>query len=101
LRENLAKVVNSDAAESLRWPPGLWPSYDICTEEAAKIVANDAKAARAIVCGAAALHEMPKGSPQQKADWARAEYDRKYGDPDEDAGLIFGGRDGIRAADGG
>ncbi len=81
LRETLAKLRNSQAvAETVRWTPGLWPSYAICTEEAANLVGNDAEAARAIVCGAAALHEMPKGSPEQRAEWARAELDRKYGD---------------------
>jgi transcriptional regulator with XRE-family HTH domain len=84
LRDSLSRVSNSPKmAESVRWPPGLWPSYEICTEEAARIVGNDAKAARAILCGAAALHEMPKGSQQQRADWAQAELDRKFGDFDD------------------
>ena len=81
LRDGLSKISNSpESVESVRWSPSLWPSYEICTEEAANIVGNDAKAMRAIVCGAAALHEIPKGTPEQRADWARAEFDRKYGD---------------------
>jgi len=72
LRDALARVSTSpEAAKSVRWTPGLWPSYAICTEEAADIVGNDAEAARAIVCGAAALHDMPKGSPGERAQWAR------------------------------
>jgi transcriptional regulator with XRE-family HTH domain len=79
LREALAKASKSpEAAESVSWTPGLWPSYEICTEEAANLVGNDAGAAGAIVCGAAALHEMPKGSPEKRAEWARAEFDRKF-----------------------
>jgi transcriptional regulator with XRE-family HTH domain len=81
LRDTLAKVSSPpEVSESVRWPPGLWPGYEICTEEAAKFVGDDAKATHAIVCGAAALHEMPKGSPEQRAEWARAEFRRKYGD---------------------
>jgi hypothetical protein len=83
LRDTLSRTSNSPKiAESVRWMPGLWPSYEICADEAANIVGNDAKAAHAIVCGAAALHEMPKGSPEQRAEWALAEFDRKYGDLD-------------------
>ncbi len=88
LRETLAKLRNSQAvAETVNWTPGLWPSYEICTEEADNLVGNDAKAAHAIVCGAAALHEMPKGSPEQRAEWARAEFDRKYRDLLDSFGL--------------
>ena len=84
LRDSLSKVSDSnEAVASVRWSPGLWPSYDICAEEAGIIVGNDAKAAHAILCGAAALHEMPKGAPQQRAEWAQAEFDRKYGDLDD------------------
>jgi transcriptional regulator with XRE-family HTH domain len=84
LRGNLARVSgSSEIAESVRWTPGLWPSYEICADEAANIVGNDATAARAVIIGAAALHEMPKGSPEQRAEWARAEFDRKYGDLDD------------------
>ncbi len=84
LRDSLSKVSDSnEAVESVRWSPGLWPRYEICAEEAGTIVGNDAKAAHAILCGAAGLHEMPKGAPQQRAEWAQAEFDRKYGDLDD------------------
>jgi hypothetical protein len=84
LRDSLARVSSSpEAAKSVRWTPGLWPSYEICTEEAGSIVGGDARAARAIVCGAAALHDMPKGSPEQRAEWARAELDRFERDLDD------------------
>lgn len=85
LRESLSKIGSSpETVETVRWANGMWPSYEICTEEAANIVGNDARAARAIVSGDAALHEMPKGSPEQRADWARAELDRKYSSFDLD-----------------
>jgi len=81
LREALSKATKSpEAVESIRWTPGLWPDYEICKEEAASIVGNDARAAQAILFGWAALHEMPKGSPEQRAEWARAESDRKLPD---------------------
>jgi transcriptional regulator with XRE-family HTH domain len=86
LRDSLARVSSSpEAAKSVRWAPGLWPSYEICTEEAGSIVGGDSKAARAIVCGAAALHDhdMPKGSPEQRAEWARAELDKWEHDLDD------------------
>ena len=91
LRDSLSKVSDSnEAVASVRWSPGLWPSYDICAEEAGIIVGNDAKAAHAILCGAAALHEMPKSAPQQRAEWAQAEFDRKYGDLDDLLGDLDG-----------
>jgi hypothetical protein len=73
LRDSLAKVSNSpEVAKSVSWWPGFGPSYEICTEEASSIVGGDTKAARAIVSGDAALHEMPKAySPEQRAEWAR------------------------------
>lgn len=80
LRDKLVEVGSTESAESVSWPPSIWPSYEICADEAAVIVGGDTKAARAILCGAAALHEMPKGSPQQRAEWAQAEFDREYGD---------------------
>jgi len=83
LRESLANVSSSQAvAKTVRWTPGLWPRYEICAEEAATVVGGDAVAAHAILSGAAALHEMPKVSSTDRARWARAELDRKYGDPD-------------------
>jgi len=84
LRDSLSRLnASTELVESVRWAPGLWPSYQICTEEAASVVGNDKTAAHAILCGAAALHEMPKGSPKQRAEWARAEFDRKYGGRDD------------------
>jgi hypothetical protein len=84
LRNSLSNISTStELADSVRWAPGLWPSYQICSEEALSVVGNDTSAAHAIVCGAAALHEMPKGPPEQRAEWARAEFDRKYGDLDD------------------
>jgi transcriptional regulator with XRE-family HTH domain len=80
LKAALADV--SDSATFERWQPRLWPRYQICSEEAAKVVGGDAEATRAILDGAAALHEMPKASPRERAEWARAEFDRKYGDLD-------------------
>jgi transcriptional regulator with XRE-family HTH domain len=80
LRNSLSKInTSTELAESVQWTPGLWPSYKICSEEAANVVGNDTTATLAILCGAAALHEMPKGSPEQRAEWARAEFDRKFG----------------------
>jgi transcriptional regulator with XRE-family HTH domain len=96
LRDSLSKVSDSnELAGSVRWSPGLWPSYEICAEEAATIVGNDAKAARAILCGAAALHEMPKGTPEQRLEWAQGEFDRKDRDFDD----LLGNLDGPPAAD--
>jgi transcriptional regulator with XRE-family HTH domain len=93
LRNGLSNIsTGTELADSVRWAPGLWPSYQICSEEAASVVGNDTSAARAIVCGAAALHEMPKGTPEQRAEWARAEYDRKYGDLDDFLGDVTGPR---------
>jgi transcriptional regulator with XRE-family HTH domain len=81
LRNALAKIGDSqEEAESFRWCPPLWPRYEICAKEAAELVGGDTKAAQAILNGAAALHEMPKGSPAERAEWGRAEFDRKYGD---------------------
>jgi hypothetical protein len=80
LKAALADVSNSATFE--RWEPRLWPQYQICSEEAAKVVAGDAEATRAILDGAAALHEMPKASPRERGEWARAESHRKYGDLD-------------------
>jgi hypothetical protein len=98
LRNCLSKINTfTELAESVRWVPGLWPSYRICTEEAASVVGNDTTAAHAILCGAAALHEMPKGSSEERADWARAELDRKYDSPD--LNCLFYGPAGPHSAD--
>jgi transcriptional regulator with XRE-family HTH domain len=84
LQDSVSAVSNSaKIADSIRWPSGLWPRYKICAEEAARIVGNDADAVHAILCGAAALHEMPRATPQQRAEWANAEFRRKYGDLDD------------------
>jgi hypothetical protein len=81
LQNALAKVSNSHKGpKPVRWLPFLCPSYEICAEEAAAIVGGDTKAAQAILCGEAALHEMPKGSPAERAKWARAEWERKFKD---------------------
>ena len=78
LRDNFSKVSDSnEVAQSVRWHPDRWPSYQICAEQAGTIVGNDAGAARAILSGVAALHEMPKGTPQERAEWARAESNRE------------------------
>ncbi len=47
------------------------PSYGICHDEAAEIVGGDQEAAVAIIHGRVALHEMPKGTPAERAEWAR------------------------------
>jgi len=96
LRNSLSNISTcTELADSVRWAPGLWPIYQICSEEAASVVGNDKSAAHAIVCGAAALHEMPKGPHEQRAEWARAEYDRKYGDIDD----LIGDFTGLQVAD--
>ena len=79
LRNALDMASNAEAA-TVSWTPGLWPRYEICTEEAAAIVGGDVDATHAILSGAALLHEMPKASSADRADWARAEFSRKYGD---------------------
>ena len=98
LRKALAKVIDTtEGMDSVRWTPGLWPSYEICADEASALVGGDEKATCAILCGAAALHEMPKASPADRAVWARAEFDRKYGDLDDLLGELSpsaGGKDG-------
>ena len=71
---------SADKAALVQWPHGLWPSYEICAEQATALVGDDDKAVQAILCGAAPLRDMPKGGQSEKAAWARAEFDRKYGD---------------------
>ncbi len=72
LRDGVARVGQSpEAPDSIRWEPYSGPSYEICAEEASSIVGNDIEATRAIVSGDAPLHEMPKGSPEERAEWAR------------------------------
>ena len=48
--------------------------YWICYDEAAERVEGDAKAVFAFVSGPAASHETPKGTPAQRAEWARTWY---------------------------
>ena len=60
------------------------PLYWICFDEAAKIVGGNFGAAMAILRGEAALHEMPKGSPAEKAAWARSKWDEAHGEGDFD-----------------
>jgi transcriptional regulator with XRE-family HTH domain len=62
----------NDAHEPVRCP--WWsgePSYEICFDEAAEIVGGDEDVARAIINGQVALREMPKGTPAERAEWAR------------------------------
>jgi transcriptional regulator with XRE-family HTH domain len=66
LRERLAEHQQSDAED---------PLSRFCKEEAAELVDGDTEATNAILCGTAPLHEMPKGSPAERAQWAR---DRHY-----------------------
>ncbi len=73
LRDSLARVSKSpELVEWTSWAPGLSPSYAICWDEAAELVGGDEDAALAILDGWASLHEMPKGTPEQRAEWARA-----------------------------
>jgi transcriptional regulator with XRE-family HTH domain len=68
-------------AGPVEWKPGSTPSYRICGEQAAALVGDDEEAVNAILCGAAALHEMPphirKSSPSERAQWARSELRRQ------------------------
>jgi hypothetical protein len=70
----------SGSEERVAWLPNVSPSYWICSDEAAAIVGGDSEATEAILNGGAALHEMPpeirKSSSAEKADWARAEYEK-------------------------
>lgn len=62
----------NDADEPVRCPS--WsgePSYYICQDEAAEIVGGDQTAADAIVEGRADLHDKPKGTPTEIAEWAK------------------------------
>ncbi len=63
----------NDADEPVRCPS--WsgePSYYICQDEAAEIVGGDQTAADVIVEGRADLHDKPKGTPAEIAEWARS-----------------------------
>lgn len=87
-------------SEPVRFHPGRCPEYAICAEEAAAIVGGDAEAVKAILRGAAALHEMPKDSPaEERAAWARAEYDREYGDFDRMIAEFLGNSTTAKCAD--
>jgi DNA-binding Xre family transcriptional regulator len=78
LSDALAGV--SATAQPVQWERRAAPRYRICTDEAKALVGDDDEAASAILSGAAALHDMPpevrKGSPAEKAQWARAELQR-------------------------
>jgi transcriptional regulator with XRE-family HTH domain len=103
LRDSLSKVSNStEAAKSVWWPPGSYvgPHYEICGEEAAAIVGGDTEATGAILCGAAALHEMPKASPEERARWARAELERGRAELADMLGLKPGETSPITPGDG-
>lgn len=98
LRNALASVGATDLeVESVSWSPGLWPQYRICSGQAARIVGNDPAAVDCILSGAAALHEMPKASPEERAAWAIAERERKFDDLsdllEEPEGLASGNQD--------
>lgn len=74
LRCTLVEAGGSESdAETVTWAGS--PEYEICGEEAAALVGGDDIAARAILWGLAALHEMPKGSPAERAEWARSTLD--------------------------
>lgn len=83
LRNALESIgASEDEVDALKWSPSNWPRYKICADQAKRIVGNDAQAVQAILSGTAALHEMPKASPEERAAWARAEEERKIGDLD-------------------
>jgi len=91
IRGALAALGATDEdVEAVKWTPGLWPHYHICAEQAGRIVGGDVDAVRAILFGSAALHEMPKAAPEERAAWARAEHDRKFGDLEAFLGDILG-----------
>jgi transcriptional regulator with XRE-family HTH domain len=81
LRSALSDVGASQIEpETMTWLPGRSPEYEICRAEAAVLVDGDEKATQAILWGYAPLHEMPKGSPTERAEWARSIYDQYCGD---------------------
>jgi len=75
LSEALRRI--SQSAEPLSWNSSGSPSYQVCVDEAAAIVGGDAEATHAILSGVVTLHDMakalPKASPTERAQWARAE----------------------------
>jgi transcriptional regulator with XRE-family HTH domain len=79
LRDSLIKLSNSQAADTVRWTPGLWPSYRICTEEAGAIVGGDKAATDMILCGDVALHDLLKIALEERVERAQAQYLQKYG----------------------
>lgn len=83
LRNALKSIgASEDEVDALQWRPSHWPQYEICADQAKEIVGNDVQAVEAILSGTAALHEMPKASAKERAAWARAERERKFGDLD-------------------
>jgi transcriptional regulator with XRE-family HTH domain len=84
LRSSLEEVGGPDTdLETLTWLPDRSPEYEICKEEAAELVGGDKKATRAIHWGFAPLHDMPKASPAERAEWARSRWDECWGDLDD------------------
>jgi transcriptional regulator with XRE-family HTH domain len=64
------------APKLVEWPQ--WgPKYEICKDEAAVLVGGDERATELILNGIAALHEMPKGSPEERAKWVH-EQSKRY-----------------------
>ncbi len=85
LRSIMAALGASDEdVEAVEWTSWSGPNYRICAEQAKQLVGGDDAAANAILQGVAALHEMPKGSPGERATWARAQ---------QDAWLVYWGLD--------
>ena len=91
LNEALNAVRRSDHPDkdfgAVQCAASFAPTYGICHDEAAEIVGGDEEAAVAIVHGRVALHEMPKGTPAERAEWVGA----KLAPPDVD----FGDLDGV------
>jgi len=77
LRAALEAVgASAEEVEAVQWDGEWFPNYQICTEQAELVVGRDEEAVLAILTGFAALHEMPKGSPEERAEWARVQQDK-------------------------
>jgi transcriptional regulator with XRE-family HTH domain len=82
LRDTLSRISNAtDQAASVSCSPSSC-RYRICAAEAADFVGSDPQAITAILLGVVALHELPNCSPEDRGEWAKAEFDRKF--PDDD-----------------
>jgi hypothetical protein len=93
LRELVAPL--GRVAEFHRWYPSDSPRYQVCADEAASLVGNDAQRADEILRGAVALHEMPKeirGNEHvdARADWVRAQAQQYLASLDEELFGRFG-----------